>query len=119
MFWLRRRAFLGALRALSPRRGADAPAPEAGPARPHGSAPGRPPERLDPAHELVDQLVRELGHEGVLPVVALLGVRRVEHVLLRDVRVRAHAVVDEAGRLAQPAQPGRIAVRAGVAGTDD
>ena len=72
--------------------------------------PGRPAHRLDPAQELVDQLVRELGHEGVLPVVALLAVGRVEHVLLRDVRVRANAVVHEAGRLAQPAQPLRVGV---------
>ena len=40
---------------------------------------------------------RKLAHEAALPVVTVLATRRVEHVLLGDIRVGAHPVIDEPG----------------------
>ena len=54
-----------------------------------------------------------------LPVVPVLAVRRVEHALLVEERVRPQAVLDEAGRRAQLTELLRITVRARVARSND
>src|SRR5439155_10440052 len=81
--------------------------------------PRRPAQRDDALEQLVEQLVGELTHEVTLPVVPVLAVRRVEHALLVEERVRPQAVLDEAGRRAQLTELLRITVRARVARSND